>query len=86
MRHIKSKSEAKKSVVNKTKIQTQIFEDDYHKIYQGDVLQVLSTLADSSVNLIFADPPYNIGKDFDGLIENWKEEDFLNWAYEWIDE
>lgn len=73
-------------MVNKTKIQTQIFEDDYHKIYQGDVLQVLSTLADSSVNLIFADPPYNIGKDFDGLIENWKEEDFLNWAYEWINE
>ena len=73
-------------MVNSTEIETQIFEDDCHKIYNGDVLQVLHTLDDSSVNLIFADPPYNIGKDFDGLVENWKEDDFLNWAYKWIDE
>ncbi|MCZ6805098.1 MAG: adenine-specific DNA-methyltransferase [Proteobacteria bacterium] len=56
------------------------------QIYHGDVLQVLKTIADSSIDLIFADPPYNIGKDFDGLKENWDENDFLNWAYEWIDE
>jgi len=73
-------------MVNTTKIKTQIYEDDSHKICQGDVLQVLDTLEDSSIDLIFADPPYNIGKDFDGLVENWKEEDFLSWAYKWIDE
>ncbi len=74
------------SVVNRTKIETKIYEDKNHKIYHGDVLQVLATLNDSSIDLIFADPPYNIGKNFDGLKEKWNESDFLNWAYEWIDE
>lgn len=73
-------------MVNTTKIETQTYENDSHSIYQGDVLQVLGTLEDSSIDLIFADPPYNIGKDFDGLVESWKEEDFLSWAYKWIDE
>ena len=55
-------------------------------IYHGDVLEVLSCLSDESVDLIFADPPYNIGKDFDGLVENWDEGEFLAWTYKWIDE
>lgn len=61
-------------------------DDNRHIIYQGDVLEKIKEIPDSSVNLIFADPPYNIGKDFDGLKEDWKEEDFLAWCYEWIAE
>jgi site-specific DNA-methyltransferase (adenine-specific)/adenine-specific DNA-methyltransferase len=61
-------------------------ENQEHVIHQGDVLEKLKLLPDGSVDLIFADPPYNIGKDFDGLIENWEENDFLEWAYEWIEE
>lgn len=73
-------------MVNSTKIETKVYEDKHHKIYHGDVLQVLKTLDESSVDLIFADPPYNIGKDFDGLKESWDENNFLDWAYKWIDE
>lgn len=62
------------------------FRDHSHHIFHGDVLQSLSQLQDESIDLIFADPPYNIGKDFDGLVENWGEEEFLSWCYEWIDE
>lgn len=57
-----------------------------HIIYHGDVLEKLKLIPDNSVDLIFADPPYNIGKDFDGLLENWQEEDFLEWVYSWVDE
>lgn len=39
-----------------------------------------------SVDLIFADPPYNIGKNFDGLIEAWKEDLFIDWLFEVIAE
>ncbi|MDW9199029.1 DNA methyltransferase [Escherichia coli] len=39
-----------------------------------------------SVDLIFADPPYNIGKNFDGLIEDWKEDLFIDWLFEVIAE
>ena len=45
-----------------------IYHNDEHKIIHGDVLKGLSELPSESIDLIFADPPYNIGKDFDGLV------------------
>ncbi len=50
-------------------------------------MQALQTLVpDHSVDLIFADPPYNIGKNFNGHIEKWDtEEEYLNWCYQWLD-
>lgn len=58
-----------------------------HKIIFGDALDALrNEVADNSVDLIFADPPYNIGKNFNGIIDKWeKDEDYLNWCYEWLD-
>jgi len=64
----------------------QILGNEQHKIIYGDVLEGLKTLSDNSVNLIFADPPYNIGKNFAGHIEKWgTDEAYLEWCYEWID-
>ncbi|MGB1207391.1 MAG: adenine-specific DNA-methyltransferase [Chitinophagales bacterium] len=58
-----------------------------HIIYQGDAIEVLKNeIADNSIDLIFADPPYNIGKNFNGKKHIWKsDEDYLKWCYEWID-
>ena len=63
------------------------FKKDGHTIYLGDTLNILSTCVDdNSVDLIFADPPYNIGKNFNGMKDKWKtDEDYLNWCYGWID-
>jgi len=37
-------------------------------LYLGDCLEVMKSMADKSVNLIVADPPYNIGKaDWDKI-------------------
>ena len=65
----------------------EIFGNDNHKIIHGDALEVLRTqVADNSVDLFFADPPYNIGKNFNGHIEKWAtEEAYLEWCYEWLD-
>ncbi|MBD2500282.1 adenine-specific DNA-methyltransferase [Anabaena azotica FACHB-119] len=68
------------------KVDTKIYKDDFHTIIHGNALENLKCLESESIDLIFADPPYNIGKDFDGLVENWSEEEFLNWTYKWIDE
>jgi len=55
-------------------------------IYWGDALQVLNKIIPSaSIDLIFADPPYNIGKDFGGFQDKWaSEEDYLEWCYLWL--
>lgn len=63
-----------------------IFEIDDHKLILGDVLEVLgSKIPDNSIDLIFADPPYNIGKNFNGFKEKWEfEKDYLEWSYSWL--
>lgn len=64
----------------------EILGNEQHKIIHGDALEALKILPDNSVDLIFADPPYNIGKNFNGHIEKWKtEEAYLDWCYEWLD-
>ena len=63
------------------------FEMDGHIIIWGDAIKVLSNeIPDNSIDLIFADPPYNIGKDFNGTKDKWRsEEDYLQWSYQWLD-
>ncbi len=63
------------------------YNQDNHTIYQGDAIQILKNdISDSSIDLIFVDPPYNIGKNFNGLIDKWATDDlYLEWCYEWID-
>lgn len=65
----------------------EVFGTDNYKIIHGDALQALKEqVADNSIDLIFADPPYNIGKNFNGHKDKWtKDEDYLKWCYEWLD-
>lgn len=60
--------------------------NEHQRIFHGDALEALSQIPDESVDLIFVDPPYNIGKDFAGRRDKWEtDEDYLNWCYQWID-
>ena len=63
------------------------YSDENHIIYNGDAIEVLTNkIEDESIDLIFVDPPYNIGKDFNGLKDKWKDDDsYLEWCYQWID-
>jgi len=62
------------------------FGNDNHKIIMGDVVVALNEVADNSIDLVFADPPYNIGKNFNGYKDKWNsDEDYLKWCYEWLD-
>ncbi len=64
----------------------EVLGNNNHKIFFADALEALKIIPDNSVDLIFADPPYNIGKNFNGKIERWEtEESYLEWCYEWLD-
>lgn len=53
----------------------------------GDSLKVLKKIKSNSVKLIFADAPYNIGKDFGNNRDNWETvQDYIEWCKQWIDE
>lgn len=57
-----------------------------HVIYWGDVLQVLEEcVPDHSIDLLFADPPYNIGKRYDSFLDRWEsDESYADWCYQWL--
>ncbi|MCI9426639.1 MAG: adenine-specific DNA-methyltransferase [Eubacterium sp.] len=56
-------------------------------IILGDCLSVLKKMKHSSVQLIFADAPYNIGKDFGNNSDKWGSvRAYIDWCKIWIDE
>jgi hypothetical protein len=49
-----------------------VFDDPKHhlRIYQGDCLEILSSIPESSVDLVFADPPYFLSNG--GITDSYK--------------
>jgi len=62
------------------------FEKNGHAIIWGDAIDALNNqIPNDSIDLIFADPPYNIGKNFNGRKDRWPSEDaYLTWSYQWL--
>ncbi len=53
----------------------------------SDCLTALKHIKKKSIHLIFADAPYNIGKDFGNNKDKWEDEDrYIEWCKQWIDE
>lgn len=62
-------------------------ESDNALIICNDCLKTLNYMKDKSVDLVFADPPYNLGKDFGNNSDSWSDrKEYLQWCYAWIDE
>lgn len=53
-------------------------------LYQGDALAWLASLAGESVDLVFADPPYNIKKAEWDNFES--QEHYIEWSMQWLKE
>lgn len=56
------------------------------EVLQGDCLQLLPTLEDNSAQIIIADPPYNIGKDFGNDSDKQPMDEYLLWTEKWMAE
>ena len=62
-----------------------VFDKGEHRIIWGDAVEALQTVQDRSVDLIFADPPYNIGKVFNGEKDKWpSDEAYVSWCQTWL--
>ncbi|MBX7449407.1 adenine-specific DNA-methyltransferase [Mycolicibacterium sp. 3033] len=65
-------------------IQTK-FELDGHQIWHGDAISLLHEVPDESCALIFADPPYNIGKRFKDFHDKWpSDRAYADWCEKWL--
>ncbi len=66
---------------------TWVYENEHGRLFQGDCLEMLSSQETDSVDLIFADPPFNLGKDYGkGISDSVVEDEYLQWCKTWVDE
>lgn len=62
-------------------------QNDNALIILGDSLEVLKKIKDSVIDLVFADAPYNIGKNFGNNQDKWETvENYISWCKVWLDE
>lgn len=69
---------------NASEIIQPFFETENGKLFNFDAIKYLKQLDSGSIDLIFADPPYNIKKAEWDSFANQKE--YVDWSMEWISE
>ncbi len=61
-----------------------IFQTEYGKLYNQNAIHLMKSIDSESVDLIFADPPYNIKKaEWDSFAS---QKQYVEWSMEWIKE
>lgn len=62
-------------------------ETQYGKLYEADCLSVLPRLAPETADLVFADPPFNLGKEYNSKFQDSvPEQDYIQWCERWLNE
>ena len=56
---------------------------DVNRLYNMDCISGMGQLSERSVDLAFADPPFNIGYDYDVYEDQKAAEEYLNWTRQW---
>jgi len=56
---------------------------DNYLIYNGDSLKLMGSLENSSIPLTVTSPPYNIGKEYESVVD---VADYLDWCQKWLGE
>lgn len=56
-------------------------------LFNCDCTELFSAIKNSSIDMIFCDPPFNLNKDYGTEIsDSLKDKEYLEWSYSWIDE
>lgn len=62
-------------------------ETDFGTLYQGDCMDLMASMEPESVDLVFADPPFNLDKDYGKKInDSLAHDEYLAWSKKWISE
>lgn len=55
-------------------------------IRQGDCIELMREMPEASVDLVFADPPFNIGYKYDQYHDEKSDDNYLDWSRAWMEE
>jgi site-specific DNA-methyltransferase (adenine-specific) len=63
------------------------FSTELGKLYHGDCLDLLRSIESESIDMVFADPPFNLKKLYpSGIDDDLTRDHYLKWCEEWITE
>lgn len=64
-----------------------IYATELGRLYNADCLEILGELENATVDLLFADPPFNLGKDYGKNVkDSLADAEYLEWCGRWISE
>lgn len=64
-----------------------VFETNRGKLYHADCLEILPEIQDNTIDLIFADPPFNLKKEYaNGRSDDLSISEYISWSKKWLDE
>ena len=56
-------------------------------LFRGDCLKILPCFADEIADTVFADPPFNIGKEYGSKVNDRRsQQEYLEWCFAWIEQ
>ncbi|MBN2218058.1 MAG: site-specific DNA-methyltransferase [Pirellulales bacterium] len=55
-----------------------------NKVHRGDCVETLAKVDPGSVDLVFADPPFNIGYEYDVYDDRRSRREYLDWSKAWM--
>src|SRR5580698_2669297 len=67
-------------------MQSGIEKSIFNTIVEGDCVKSLSKLPAECVDLVFADPPFNIGYEYDVYHDKKGRDEYLGWTRKWIEQ
>jgi site-specific DNA-methyltransferase (adenine-specific) len=53
-------------------------------VYQGDCIKLFERIEPGSIDLVFADPPFNIGYQYDVYHDERADHEYLGWSQAWM--
>src|SRR6185295_1421064 len=70
-------------------VETELFPIDtleVNKIHQGDCIELMKQIEPGTIDLVFADPPFNIGYEYDEYHDEKDTDEYVAWSRAWISE
>jgi len=58
--------------------------DFTNTVVLGDCIEVIKSIPDNSVDMTFADPPFNLKKKYNGYKDSLEFKEYLEWCDKWI--
>ena len=55
---------------------------EWNKLYNDDTLKVLKSLPDNCIDMVWGDPDYNVGINYNGKKYTQKWNDYIDWYCE----